>query len=38
MAYISFQPSDYFNTTLYTGTGTAIGSGGTAHNRRWIST
>tara|TARA_R110002020_G_scaffold258804_1_gene472660 strand:+ start:764 stop:1816 length:1053 start_codon:yes stop_codon:yes gene_type:complete len=29
-AYISFQPSDFFNTTLYTGNGTAIGSGGLA--------
>ena len=28
MAYISFQPSDFFNTVLYTGNGTAIGSGG----------
>ena len=28
--YITFQPSDYFNTTLYTGNGTAIGSGGNA--------
>ena len=28
--FISFQPSDFFNTTLYTGTGVAIGSGGTA--------
>ena len=23
MAYISFQPSDYYNTTLYTGTGSS---------------
>ena len=30
MAYISFQPSDYYNTKLYTGNGTAIGSGGQA--------
>ena len=30
MAYISFQPTDYFNTVLYTGNGTAIGSGGLA--------
>ena len=30
MAYISFQPSDFFNTVLYTGNGTAIGSGGLA--------
>jgi len=29
-AYISFQPSDFFNTVLYTGNGTAIGSGGLA--------
>jgi len=28
MAYISFQPRDFFNTVLYTGDGTAIGSGG----------
>ena len=28
MAYISFQPSDHFNTVTYTGDGTAIGSGG----------
>jgi len=28
MAYINFQPSDFFNTVLYTGDGTAIGSGG----------
>ena len=28
--YISFQPSDYYNTTLYTGDGVAIGSGGQA--------
>ena len=28
--YISFQPSDFFNTVLYTGNGTAIGSGGNA--------
>ena len=26
--FISFQPSDYYNTTVYTGNGTAIGSGG----------
>ena len=30
MAYISFQPSDNFSTKLYTGNGTAIGSGGNA--------
>ena len=29
-AYISFQPSDFFTPYLYTGTGVAIGSGGTA--------
>ena len=29
-AYISFQPSDFYNTKLYTGDGTAIGSGGQA--------
>jgi hypothetical protein len=29
-AYISFQPSDFFSTKLYTGNGTAIGSGGLA--------
>jgi hypothetical protein len=29
-AFISFQPSDYYNTKLYTGNGTAIGSGGNA--------
>ena len=28
--YISFQPSDFFSTKLYTGNGTAIGSGGNA--------
>ena len=28
--YISFQPSDNFSTKLYTGNGTAIGSGGLA--------
>ena len=28
MAYISFQPSDFFSTVLWTGDGTAIGSGG----------
>ena len=26
--YISFQPSDFFSSVLYTGNGTAIGSGG----------
>ena len=30
MAYISFKPSDFFNPLLYTGDGTAIGSGGNA--------
>ena len=30
MAYISFQPSDFFSSTIYTGNGTAIGSGGLA--------
>ena len=29
-AFISFQPSDFFSTKLYTGNGTAIGSGGLA--------
>ena len=29
-AYIGFQPNDYYNTKLYTGDGTAIGSGGQA--------
>jgi len=28
--YISFQPNDFFSTKLYTGNGTAIGSGGNA--------
>ena len=28
MAYISFQPKDYYNTVPYTSNGTAIGSGG----------
>ena len=28
--FISFQPSDFFNTKLYTGNGTVIGSGGLA--------
>ena len=28
--FISFQPSDFMNTLLYTGNGTAIGSGGNA--------
>ena len=28
--YISFQPTDFFNTLLYTGDGVAIGSGGQA--------
>ena len=30
MAFISFQPSDYFGSLLYTGNGTAVGSGGNA--------
>ena len=30
MAYISFQPSDFFSPKLYTGDGVAIGSGGQA--------
>ena len=29
-AYISFQPSDFFSSTLYTGNGVAYGSGGNA--------
>ena len=28
--FIGFQPNDYFNSVLWTGTGVAIGSGGTA--------
>ena len=32
MAYISFQPSDYFNTQLYTGTGSTNAQTGVGFN------
>ena len=36
MAYISFQPSDYFNTKLYTGTGATNAISGIGFQPDWI--
>ena len=36
MAYISFQPSDYFNTQLYTGTGSTNAQTGVGFQPDWV--
>ena len=36
MAYISFQPSDYFNTKLYTGTGSTNAQTGIGFQPDWV--
>ena len=36
MAYISFQPSDYFNTKLYTGTGSSNAQTGVGFQPDWL--
>ena len=36
MAYISFQPSDYFNTKLYTGTGSAQSISSVGFQPDWV--
>ena len=36
MAYISFQPSDYFNTLLYTGTGSSNAVTGVGFRPDWV--
>jgi len=36
MAYISFQPSDYFNTKLYTGTGSSNAITGVGFQPDWV--
>jgi hypothetical protein len=37
MAYTTIDlPTEYFNTVLYTGNGTAIGSGGQCYYRCWF--
>jgi len=36
MAYISFQPNDYFNTKLYTGTGSSNAQTGVGFQPDWI--
>ena len=36
MAYISFQPSDYFNTVLYTGTGSSNAITGVGFQPDWV--
>ena len=36
MAYISFQPSDYFNTKLYTGTGSSNAITGVGFQPDWL--
>ena len=36
MAYISFQPSDYFNTKLYTGTGATNAQTGIGFQPDWV--
>ena len=36
MAYINFQPSDYFNTLLYTGTGSSNAQTGVGFQPDWV--
>ena len=36
MAYITFQPSDYFNTKLYTGTGSSNAQTGVGFQPDWV--
>ena len=36
MAYITFQPSDYFNTVLYTGNGSSQNITGVGFDPDWI--
>ena len=36
MAYISFQPSDYFNTKIYTGTGSSMSVTGVGFRPDWL--
>ena len=36
MSYISFQPQDYFNTKLYTGTGSTNAITGVGFQPDWL--
>ena len=36
MAYITFQPNDYFNTKLYTGTGSSNSITGVGFQPDWV--